>query len=169
METPTITIRAAWPRDLDQIGRIYAHYVAHTMVTFDVEPLDRPGWSQRFWAIAATGLPFLVVEFNGEVVGYALCTPWKLRPAYRRTVESSIYVAPWARRRGVGSMLMQHLLEACATAEVREVIAVVAVTADAASIELHRRHGFAKAGTLRAVGFKHGRWLDTMLLQRSLR
>ena len=166
---PTVPIRAAWPADLTRVGDIYAHYVATTTATFEVQAPDRQAWSRRFWASAEAGLPFLVAELDGEVAGYALCAPWRSRPAYRRTVESSVYVAPRAVRRGVGTALLEQLLEACSAAGVREVIAVIADTADPASIELHRRHGFVEAGRLRAVGFKHGRWLDTVLLQRSLR
>jgi hypothetical protein len=105
---------------------------------------------------------------GGVVAGYAYCSPWKSRPAYRHTVENSIYVAPWAGRRGAGGLLLAALLDGCVVAGVREVIAVIADTGDPASVQLHTRHGFLPAGRLTRVGFKHGSWLDTVLLQRSL-
>jgi L-amino acid N-acyltransferase YncA len=105
---------------------------------------------------------------GGGVVGYAYCSPWKPRPAYRQTVEDSIYVAPWAGRRGAGGLLLAALLDGCAAAGVREVIAVIADSGDPASVQLHSRHGFQPAGRLTRVGFKHGSWLDTVLMQRSL-
>ncbi|MDT7660757.1 MAG: hypothetical protein QOD04_313, partial [Pseudonocardiales bacterium] len=105
---------------------------------------------------------------GGVVAGYAYCSPWKSRPAYRHTVENSIYVAPWAGRRGAGGLLLAAPLDGCAVAGVREVIAVIADTGDPASVQLHTRHGFLPAGRLTRVGFKHGSWLDTVLLQRSL-
>ena len=106
---------------------------------------------------------------TGRVAGYAYCAPWKTRPAYRHTVEDSIYVAPDAVGCGIGGRLLDELLTECTRAGVREVIAVIVDADGAASLALHRNRGFVDAGRLTAVGFKHGRWLDTMLLQRSLR
>ena len=103
------------------------------------------------------------------VAGYVYCAPWKTRPAYRHTVEDSVYLAPRAVGRGIGGALLDTLLGDCAAAGIREVIAVIVATEDAASLALHRNRGFVDAGRLAAVGFKHGRWLDTLLLQRSLR
>jgi len=163
------TIRPAQPADLPAVGAIYEHYVIGTSATFELDPPDQPAWSHRFRTVAEHGLPFLVAELDGELAGYAYCTPWKPRPAYRGTVEDSIYVAPWAARRGVGTALLEALLHACAPAGVREVIAVIADTGDPASAELHRRHNFVEAGRLTGVGFKHGRRLDTLLFQCSLR
>lgn len=161
-------IRTARPYDLGRVGEIYAHYVETSVATFELDPPDRQNWSRRFGASAETGLPFLVAELDGEIAGYALCTPWKPRPAYRSTVEDSIYVAPSAMRGGVGAALMDGLLTACSASGVREVIAVIADTGEPGSIELHRRHGFVEVGRLSNVGFKLGRWLDTVLMQRSL-
>ena len=163
------TIRPARHSDLPAVGAIYAHYVTGTAVTFELDPPDQQAWSHRFRAAAEQGLPFLVAELEGEVGGYAYCTPWKPRPAYRGTVEDSIYVAPWASRRGLGTALLGALLSTCSAARVREVIAVIVDTGDPASAELHRRHNFVLAGRLTGVGFKHGRRLDTLLFQRSLR
>jgi L-amino acid N-acyltransferase YncA len=122
-------------------------------------------------AIAVTadaGLPFLVADRGGAIAGYAYCAPWKTRPAYRATVEDSVYVAPSAVGQGCGTELVRDLLDACGAAGIREVIAVIADTGDPASVELHRRFGFVDAGRLTSVGYKHDRFVDTLLLQRSL-
>ena len=154
--------------DLDAIAGIYAHHVRTGVATFDVEPPDAREWRRRFDAVTDRGLPFLAAERNGSVAGYAYCVPWKSRPAYRYTVEDSVYVAPDAVGHGVGGRLLDALLAGCADAGVRQVIAVI-VDADAgASLALHRNRGFVDAGRLTAVGFKANRWLDTVLLQRSL-
>jgi L-amino acid N-acyltransferase YncA len=156
------------PDDLDAIGDIYAHHVRSGVATFELAPPDRAEWDRRLHTVVAGGLPFLTATVNGVVAGYAYCTPWKTRPAYRHTVEDSIYLAPNATGRGVGGRLLDELLAGCAAAGIREVVAVI-VDADAsASLALHRNRGFVDAGRLRAVGYKHGRWLDTVLLQRSL-
>jgi L-amino acid N-acyltransferase YncA len=157
------------PKDLDAISGIYAHHVRTSVATFELTAPDRAEWERRLQTATASGLPFLTAMLGGDVCGYAYCTPWKTRPAYRHTVEDSVYVAPHAVGRGVGGRLMEALLAGCATAGIREVIAVVVDADAAASLALHRNHGFVDAGRLRAVGFKHGRWLDTLLLQRSLR
>ncbi|MDT7635749.1 MAG: hypothetical protein QOC83_37 [Pseudonocardiales bacterium] len=177
-------IRPAEVADLSAIERIYGHYVTNTTASFELEPPDASDWRDRFALVSAAGLPFVVAELpaagggggvggvgvggGGVVAGYAYCSPWKSRPAYRHTVENSIYVAPWAGRRGAGGLLLAALLDGCAVAGVREVIAVIADTGDPASVQLHTRHGFLPAGRLTRVGFKHGSWLDTVLLQRSL-
>jgi L-amino acid N-acyltransferase YncA len=134
-----IAIRRTIPDDLEAIGAIYAHHVETGVATFELTAPDPPEWLRRLDAVAADGLPFLTATRGDQVAGYAYCSPWKVRPAYRHTVEDSIYVAPDA------------------------------VGADgAASLALHHNRGFVDAGRLTAVGFKHGRWLDTLLLQRSL-
>ncbi|MET0475376.1 MAG: N-acetyltransferase family protein [Mycobacterium sp.] len=160
--------RAAAPEDLDAIADIYAHYVRTSVATFEVEPPDRAEWRRRFDAITGADLPFLITERDGVVAGYAYCGPWKTRPAYRSTVEDSVYVAPWAVGRGCGTELMADLLDASAVRGIREVIAVIADTGDPASIALHHRFGFSDAGRLENVGYKHDRFVDTFLLQRSL-
>jgi phosphinothricin acetyltransferase len=150
------------------ITAIYEHHVLTGVATFEVDPPDEDEMLRRFLSVADLGLPFLTAVLDDEVVGYAYCAPWKARPAYRHTVEDSIYIAPHALGRRVGSSLLDALLEACQRSTIRQVIAVV-VDADAdASLSLHRRRGFVDAGRLTSVGFKHGRWLDTILLQRTL-
>jgi phosphinothricin acetyltransferase len=161
-------IRSTTPGDLDAIGEIYAHHVRNGVATFETTPPDRSEWTRRLGAVAEAGLPFVTAELDGAVVGYAYCVQWKTRPAYRHTVEDSIYLAPDAVGRGIGGSLLDVLLARCSAADIRQVIAVI-VDADAdASLALHRNRGFAEVGRLTAVGFKHGCWLDTVLLQRSL-
>ncbi|HEX4248506.1 MAG TPA: GNAT family N-acetyltransferase [Pseudonocardia sp.] len=169
MTAEQLTVRPAERADLGAVERIYAHYVSTTTVSFELTPPDAAAWHERFDRVTEAGLPFLVAELPSDgVAGYAYCSPWKPRPAYRHTVEDSIYVAPWAGRRGVGGQLLGALLDECTAAGVRQVIAVIVDTGDPASIGLHDRHGFVAAGRLTGVGFKHDRWLDTVLLQRSL-
>jgi L-amino acid N-acyltransferase YncA len=161
-------VRPATLADLPSIATIYAHYVARSTVTFELVPPDEREWMERFRAVGRGGLPFLVAEQDAQLVGYAYCAPWKAREAYRGTVEDSIYVAPGATSRGVGGALLAALLAECEASGVREVIAVIVDSDDPASVQLHTRCGFVEAGRLRRVGFKHDRWLDTLLLQRSL-
>jgi L-amino acid N-acyltransferase YncA len=161
-------IRPASPDDIDAVSEIYAHHVRTGVATFELTPPDRSEWLRRLRAVTADGLPFLTATLDGDVAGYAYCSPWKTRPAYRHTVEDSVYVAPHAVGRGVGGRLLDALLAECSRSGIREVIAVIVDADGAASLALHRNRGFADAGRLTAVGFKHGRWLDTLLLQRSL-
>jgi L-amino acid N-acyltransferase YncA len=163
-----ITIRRTISDDLDDIGRIYAHHVQTGVATFELVAPEPTEWQQRLKSVTDRGLPFLTATLSGRIAGYAYCAPWKTRPAYRQTVEDSIYLAPDAVGRGIGGRLLDAVLIECAGAGVREVIAVIADAEAAASIALHRNRGFVDAGRLTAVGFKHGRWLDTVLLQRSL-
>lgn len=161
-------VRAGTAADLPAIAEIYAHYVLGSVATFEMQAPDAAEWRRRFDAITAAGLPFLVAEEDGRVAGYAYCSPWKPRPAYRQTVENSIYLAPWALGRGLGGHLLDELLSACRALHLREIIAVIADTADPSSPALHRSRGFTDAGRLRRVGYKHDRWIDTLLLQLSL-
>ncbi len=162
-------VRPTAPDDLDAISVIYAHHVETGVATFELIPPHREEWERRLATARERELPFLTAILGDDIVGYAYCSPWKLRPAYRHTVENSIYLAPETAGRGIGTLLLQGLLDGCTAAGIREVIAVVVDTDEAAaSLALHRKHGFAEAGRLRAVGYKHGRWLDTVLLQCSL-
>lgn len=161
-------IRDARAEDLAAVAAIYADYVEHTTVTFAETAPSLAEWQDRHTDLTTRGLPFLVVELRGEVVGMAYCSPWKTKSAYRFTVESTIYLAPSAAGRGLGTTLLNALIARCATAGVREVIAVIADNGNAASERLHERCGFHHAGRLTGVGVKHGKTLDTVLLQRSL-
>jgi L-amino acid N-acyltransferase YncA len=163
-----MSTRPATAADLPAIAEIYAHYVLGSVASFELEPPAGDEWQRRFAGIAEAELPFLVVERDGRIAGYAYCRPWNPRPAYLGTVEDSIYLAPWATGQGAGSELLTALVAACQAAGVRQMIAVIADSGDPASIALHKKLGFTDAGRLRHVGRKHGRDIDTVLLQRSL-
>jgi L-amino acid N-acyltransferase YncA len=164
-----IAIRRSVPDDLEHISRIYAYHVHTGVATFELTAPDEAEWQRRLQSVTDGGLPFLTATLDGRVAGYAYCAQWKTRPAYRQTVEDSIYVAPDAAGCGIGGRLLDALLTECTRANVREVVAVIVDADGAASLALHRNRGFVDAGRLTAVGYKHGRWLDTVLLQRSLR
>lgn len=168
MTTPDATIRPATPGDLAAVAEIYAHYVTETVITFDQAPPAVADWRRRLDELAARGLPFLVADVSGAVAGYAYAGQWRPKPAYRYTVEDSIYLAPGSTGRGLGGALLGPLLTRCARAGMREVIAVIADTGSDASAALHRRFGFTDAGRLARVGYKHGRAVDTVLMQRTL-
>jgi phosphinothricin acetyltransferase len=161
-------IRAAVPADLGQVAEIYAHYVTTSVATFEEVPPTVEDWRRRLDDLADRNLPFLVAEADGAVRGYAYAGPWRPKPAYRYTVEDTVYVSPGHTGQGLGGALLSPLLAACAGSGARQVIAVIADSGSNASIELHRRFGFEHAGRLRAVGRKHGRWIDTILMQREL-
>jgi L-amino acid N-acyltransferase YncA len=166
--SPDRTVRAAVPADLEAMAAIYAHYVTDTVVTFEEDPPTAAEWRQRMDNVTGRNLPFLVAERDGAVRGYAYASPWRPRPAYRHTVEDTVYVSPGYTGRGLGRALLGALLAGCEQAGARQVIAVIADTGDDASAQLHRRLGFEPAGRLRQVGRKHGRWIDTVLMQREL-
>jgi phosphinothricin acetyltransferase len=160
-----VRIRSATPTDAPAVGAIYAHYVENSAATFDEETPSAEAMAAK---IESATLPFLVAEVDGRVAGYAYLAPYHERSAYRFTAEDSVYVAPDARRGGIGRALLERLLVAGEDAGVREVIAIIALTDGEASIALHRSFGFREVGRLESVGLKHGRWHDTLLMQRSL-
>jgi L-amino acid N-acyltransferase YncA len=162
-------IRPATAGDAPAIAAIYAHYVATSAATFDESAPSPEHVAARIASVTGAGLPFLVAEHGGAVAGYAYLGPYKERSAYRFTVEDSVYVAPEARGAGIGRALLERLLVDGERAGIREVVAIIAVTDDPASIALHRALGFRDGGRLERVGFKHGAWHDTVLMQRSLR
>ncbi|NGO72654.1 GNAT family N-acetyltransferase [Streptomyces boncukensis] len=163
------SLRAATPDDLKAVAEIYAHYVTHTVITFDEEPPDVPAWRDKHAGITAHGLPFLVsCAPGGEITGYAYAAPWRPKPAYRHTVEDTVYLAPEWTGRGTGSALLTALVEESARAGARQMIAVISDTGSESSPALHRRHGFRETGRLSAVGHKHDQWVDTLLMQRAL-
>lgn len=161
-------IRAAVPGDLDAVAGIFSHYVINTLITFEETPPTVAQWQERLDDLAERGLPFLVAEVRAQVVGYAYAGPWRPKPAYRHTVEDTVYLAAGWTGLGLGRTLLGALLTGCAQAGARQVIAVIADTGDSASIALHRAFGFADAGRLSAVGHKHGHWIDTLLMQHDL-
>jgi L-amino acid N-acyltransferase YncA len=168
MSAPLFEIREAGEADLPQITAIYAHYVRTHTATFEIDPPDEAEMRKRWSSIRAAGLPYLVAERDGRVLGYCYVTMYRPRPAYRRTVENSVYVAPDCAHRGVGRSLLEKVISACEQAGYREVIAVIGDSGNQASIGLHAKLGFVHVGTLRNVGFKFDRWLDSVIMQRSL-
>jgi L-amino acid N-acyltransferase YncA len=164
----SITIRPAASGDLHRVGEIFGWYAAHSVTTFEEGPRPEQEWQELHGLLRDLGLPFLVAESDGEVAGYAYAGPWRHKPAYRHTVEDSIFMAPDMTGRGIGRELLRRLLAAADDVGARQVIAVIAYTGDEASVRLHEAFGFSRAGLLASVGFKHGRWIDTLLMQRSL-
>ena len=163
-------VRAAVPADAGPVAAIFAHYVATSVATFEEVAPAAADWRQRLSDLAGRNLPFLVAEAGGDgsVCGFAYASPWRPKPAYRHTVEDTVYLAPGHTGRGIGSALLGGLLAGCAAAGARQVIAVIADTGGDASAALHRRFGFTQAGVLSGVGRKHGRWIDTVLMQKEL-
>ena len=165
---PDISIRAADTRDLAPITRIYDYAVRHGTASFEIEPPDEREMARRFEALRAGAYPYLVAELDGTIAGYAYAGPYRARPAYHWSVEDFIYIAPQSQRRGIGRMLLDRLIVEAEAGGFRQMIAVIGDSANAASIELHRTAGFRMVGTFDNVGFKFGRWLDSVLMQRPL-
>jgi L-amino acid N-acyltransferase YncA len=161
-------IRAAAIADLPVITRIYAQAVREGTASFEIDPPDGAEMQRRFDALQAAGHPYLVAECDGAVAGYAYAGPYRARPAYRFSVEDSVYVAPGWQRRGIGRALLASLIEAAEAKDFRQMVAVIGDSANTPSIELHRDAGFRLVGTLENIGFKFGRWLDSVLMQRAL-
>jgi L-amino acid N-acyltransferase YncA len=161
-------VRAAAPGDLSAVAGIFAWYVRNTVATFEETPRTLREWAQLSVSLRSLDLPFLVAEADGEVAGYAYAGPWRAKPAYRHTVEDSVFVANGQTGHGLGRLLLGGLLVACAEGGARQVIAVIADTGELASTALHEAFGFTVAGRLRAVGYKDGRWIDTLLMQHHL-
>ncbi|SFW84591.1 GNAT family N-acetyltransferase [Amycolatopsis australiensis] len=159
------TIEEATEAHADGVAAVFAPYVTGSVVTFETVPPTAEQWRAK---IRESRLPFLVLTEADAVLGYALATPWRPKPAYRHTVETTIYLAPEATGRGHGRRLLDELLKRCADQGARQAIAVVVDSGSPASRNLHRAAGFIDAGVLRGVGFKQDRWLDTLLLQRAL-
>ncbi|GID95708.1 GNAT family N-acetyltransferase [Amorphoplanes digitatis] len=154
--------------DLESIAEIYGHYVRHSLATFDevAPPVD--AWRHKLEDVRARGLPFLVVRDAGAVLGFAYAAPFRPKPAYRYTVEDTVYVAPGQGGRGIGRLLLTDVIRRSAEAGMNRMIAVITDVGDPASARLHRGLGFTEAGRLTAVGYKQDRWIDTVLLQRDL-
>ncbi len=161
-------VRAARDDDLDAIQAIYAHHVLHGLASFEETPPDRAEIARRHRALVAEGYPYLVAELEGQIVGYAYAGPYRPRPAYRYTVEGTVYVAQGRERRGFGRALLAALIEACGDCGYRRMVAIIGDSGHRASIGLHEALGFRRAGQLHAVGFKFGRWVDSVLMERPL-
>jgi phosphinothricin acetyltransferase len=161
-------IRPSRDEDLDAITRIYGHHVLHGTGTFETTPPSTADMTSRRADVLAKGLPWLVVEDGGQVLGFAYGNWFKPRPAYRFSVEDSIYMAPEAAGKGLGRALLAELLAALERAGVRKVMAVIGDSANAGSIGVHRALGFEPAGVITSCGWKFGRWLDIVLMQKPL-
>jgi L-amino acid N-acyltransferase YncA len=164
----SVVVRPAVASDMDAITLIYAYHVNHGTGSFETEPPDRTEMARRWNEVAARGLPWLVAEEGGDIGGYAYAAPYRSRPAYRHTVEDSVYVRIDRLGTGLGTLLMPALIMKAQACGMRQMIAVIGDSANHSSIRLHRRFGFHDAGLLRDVGFKFDRWLDTVFMQRSL-
>lgn len=163
-----LEIRPTAAADLPAITAIYEHAVLHGTATFELIPPDLAEMTRRFELLAAGGFPYLVAAIDGEIAGYAYAGSYRPRPAYRFTVENSVYFAPDLQRRGIGTQLLQKLIEACEARGYRQMIAVIGDSANLGSIRVHAKTGFRMIGTHPNVGFKFGRWLDTVMMQRAL-
>src|ERR1700728_4104211 len=163
-----IVVRAASELDMAAVRGIYSHYVLHSLATFEeIQPtLDE--MLARRQASAESNLPYLVAQAGREILGFAYAAAYRPRPAYRFTIEDSVYVAEGFGGRGIGSALLGELIARCERGPWRQMLAIVGDSANSGSIALHRRFGFELIGTLRSVGFKHGCWVDTPILQRAL-
>lgn len=167
-ETTAWSLRACEARDIDAITAIYRHAVLHGRATFELEPPEAEEMAGRREALVAAGYPYIVAEIGDDVVGYAYASAYRPRPAYGATVENSVYVKESHHGRGIGRALLQRLIAEAEARGFRQMVAVIGDSANAASIRLHESLGFRHVGTLRSVGWKHQRWLDTVLMQRAL-
>ena len=168
MAERAVAVRDARDADLAVVQAIYAHHVLHGLATFEEVPPTVDELAARRASVLAQQLPYLVAELAGEVVGYCYATSYRPRPAYRFTIEDSVYVADGRAGRGVGAALLGELIARCDAGPWRQMIAIIGNSDNAGSIALHRRLGFAHVGTLRSVGWKLGRWVDSVVMQRAL-
>jgi L-amino acid N-acyltransferase YncA len=165
---PSLEIRPAAEADLPFITEIYRHAVLHGTATFELIPPDLAEMTRRFAVLSEGGFPYFVAVLEGQVIGYAYAGAYRPRPAYRFTVENSVYLQPDIHRRGIGRQLLQRLIAESEARGYRQMIAVIGDSANAGSIGVHTRCGFQMIGTHPNVGFKFGRWLDTVMMQRAL-
>jgi phosphinothricin acetyltransferase len=163
-----VEIRPTTEADLPFITAIYEHAVRFGTATFELIPPDLTEMTRRYRALMDGDFPYFVAVLDGRVVGYAYAGPYRPRPAYRFTVENSVYLDPASHRRGIGLQLMERLIAECEARGFRQMIAVIGDSANAGSIGVHRRCGFRMIGTHPSVGLKFGRWLDTVMMQRAL-
>jgi len=163
-----IDIRPAETRDMPAVTEIYGHHVRHGFASFETEPPSLDEMTARWQSNAAKGLPYIVAVEDGHVVGYAYAGPYRHRRAYRFSVENSVYMAPNMGGRGIGRRLLEKLISECETRGCRQMVAIIGDSGNEASIALHKRVGFEETGILRDVGFKRGRWVDTVIMQLTL-
>jgi L-amino acid N-acyltransferase YncA len=163
-----VIVRAAQPGDIPSITRIYADAVEYGTASFEIEPPDEAEMARRQRALLVKGFPYIVAEAAGTVVGYAYAGPYRDRRAYDWCVEDSIYVAPDFHRKGVGRRLLTRLIADAEARNYRQMLGVIGDSANTASVAIHAALGFRLIGRFQSIGFKHGRWLDTVLMQREL-
>jgi phosphinothricin acetyltransferase len=166
----SFTIRPATPEDLPHTLALYRHWVRNSVVTFDEQPPILRTYRSRFAHYQKHGFPFLVAESpHGEILGFASVQPFRQKSAFRKTVESSVYLGPASMGRGLGRALMTELITACRDAGITEMIAVIADQGAESSVALHRSLGFVETGRMEKVGYKFERWVGIILMQKSLR
>lgn len=163
-----ISIREACEADMQAIQAIYAHEVLTGSASFETDPPSKDTMLERFQAITDAGLPYWVADSNGTVAGYGYAGVYRTRYAYRFSVENSVYVHPDYRRRGIASLLLNSVIESCAAGGWKQMVAVIGDSENQSSIRLHEQCGFRLVGVLEKVGFKHERWIDTVLMQKQL-
>jgi L-amino acid N-acyltransferase YncA len=163
-----LQVRPADPADLVAVQTIYAHHVMHGLASFEEVPPALEEIRRRHAEVVAQGLPWLVADHGGTVAGYGYCTLYRARSAYRYALEDSVYVRKDVQGKGVGGAILAELIRRCERLGYRQIVAVIGDSANAASINLHASHGFLRVGTLRSVGFKLNRWVDSVLMQRPL-
>jgi L-amino acid N-acyltransferase YncA len=161
-------VRDAAEEDLPAIQAIYSHHVLHGLGTFELDPPPVAEMTRRWQGVTEQGMPYLVSVDDGRVTGYAYAGPYRPRPAYRFAVENSVYIAPDGARRGYGRLLVSALIERCTALGHRQMLAVIGDRGNDGSIGLHRSLGFEEVGSLPAVGYKHDRWVDVVIMQRAL-
>ena len=154
--------------DLPAIHSIYSHHVLHGLASFEEEPPSLDELERRYRDVTGRGLPYLVAEYGIDIAGYGYCAPYRARSAYRYALEDSIYIRQDMTGRGVGKRLLEELVRQCEALGYRQMVAVIGDSANAASIGVHAACGFLRVGTLRSVGFKFGRWVDSVFMQRPL-
>jgi len=161
-------LRPAAPEDVPAMQEIYAYHVLHGLASFEEEPPPAAEMRRRYDDVCGRGLPWLAADFGGVLVGYGYCSVYRTRSAYRYSLEDSVYIRHGSEGRGVGSIILGELIRRVAALGYRQLIAVIGDSSHAPSINLHARFGFLRVGTLRSVGFKFGRWVDTVVMQRPL-
>jgi len=163
-----VDVRDAAPGDFPAIHAIYRHHVLHGLASFEESPPDLDEMRRRHAEIIERGLPYLVAAEAGQILGYGYCAPYRARSAYRYSLEDSVYIREGSLGRGIGTALLGRLIELCAGLGYRQLIAVIGDSGNAASVAMHARLGFVRAGNLRSAGYKFGRWVDSVLMQRPL-
>ena len=166
--SPAFSLRPATDADIASVLRIYGDHVAHGLASFEETAPTPDDMLARFHALTHRSFPYIVAERKGVILGFAYAGPYRTRSAYRFTIENSVYVARRAAGQGIGRALLSRLIQECEKGPWRQMIAIIGDSGNSASIALHESQGFRLVGTFRDVGFKHGRWVDTVLMQRDL-